>query len=73
MRPGSVNWAIRQTLYWYPQTYTVYGSQTGDIFTQGTTTTTATAPAHTTNTWANQSAIGGDATSYCNLRNGRFT
>jgi hypothetical protein len=72
VRPGSANWAIRQTLYWYPQQYTIYGSQTGDIFTQGSTTTTATAPAHTRYTWANQSAMGGGDSSYCNLRNGRF-
>ena len=72
VRPGSANWAIRQTLHWYAQSYTIYGSQTGDIFTQATTTTTAVTPAHSLNTWSNQSPIGGDDASYCNLRNGRF-
>jgi hypothetical protein len=55
VRPGTANWAIRQTLYWYGRTVA------------------PTAAAHTTYTWANQAAIGGDVTSYCNLRNGRFT
>jgi hypothetical protein len=72
VRPGSANWAIRQTLYWYPQSYTVYGSSSGDIFIQGTTVTTKLAPAHSRTTWANQSSLGGADNGYCNLRNGRF-
>jgi hypothetical protein len=72
--PGTVQWAIRQTLYWYAQSYTVYGSQdfNADIFTRATRTGTLVAQAHSRVLWTYQSAFGGDGSDTCSLHNGVF-
>jgi len=70
--PGGVKWAIRQTLYWYAQSYTYYGSLdfSTDIFTQATASSTLVAPAHSHILWADQSSLGSDDTTTCSLHGG---
>ena len=73
--PGNVKWAIRQSLYWYSQTYTYYGplAFTTDIFTQATSSSTLVAPAHSHILWAAQNSLDDTGTTTCGLHSdGRF-
>jgi hypothetical protein len=74
VRPGNASWAILQRMYWFPATTTVdyTNDQSLDIFSRATTTGTVVVQAHSRSTWANESSLGGSATSHCELTGGRF-
>jgi hypothetical protein len=75
VKPGRASWAIRQVLYWYPQSYTesVASDLSLDIFTRATATRTVLAQRHSKVLWAYQSGLGNDGTDACSLSsNGQF-